>query len=84
MALDIGPATSIYFQEALADVRTIVWNGPMGCFEMEPFAEGTMAVCKAVADADCVSIHTILDDTTRHLIDARRLAFMKAEVAKRW
>ena len=56
MALDIGPATSIYFQEALADVRTIVWNGPMGAFEMDIFARGTMALCHAVAASHALSI----------------------------
>lgn len=56
MALDIGPATSIYFTEALADVRTIVWNGPMGAFEMDSFARGTMALCHAVAASHALSI----------------------------
>ncbi|MEJ2057382.1 MAG: phosphoglycerate kinase [Desulfofustis sp.] len=56
MALDIGPATSIYFQEALDDVRTIVWNGPMGAFEMDSFARGTMALCHAVAASHALSI----------------------------
>ncbi len=56
MALDIGPETITDFSALVSTAKTVVWNGPMGCFEMEPFAEGTMAVCKAVADADCVSI----------------------------
>ncbi len=56
MALDIGPETIKDFSERVSSAKTVVWNGPMGCFEMEPFAEGTMAVCKAVADAECVSI----------------------------
>jgi phosphoglycerate kinase len=56
MALDIGPETIRQYSEKIAGARTIVWNGPMGCFEMEPFAEGTFAVCRAVAEADCVSI----------------------------
>ncbi len=56
MALDIGPATSSYFQEALDDVRTIVWNGPMGAFEMDCFARGTMALCHAVASSHALSI----------------------------
>lgn len=56
MALDIGPATTIYFQEALADARTIVWNGPMGAFEMDPFARGTMAICQTVANSHALSI----------------------------
>jgi phosphoglycerate kinase len=56
MALDIGPATVIYFIEALADARTIVWNGPMGAFEMDAFARGTMAICQAVAASHALSI----------------------------
>jgi phosphoglycerate kinase len=56
MALDIGPASTIYFKEALADARTIVWNGPMGAFEMDPFARGTMAMCQTVASSHALSI----------------------------
>jgi len=56
MALDIGPQTIELFSKAVADAKTVVWNGPMGCFEMAPFAEGTMALARAIADADCVSI----------------------------
>jgi len=56
MALDIGPKTVAAYATEIAGAKTIVWNGPMGCFEMPNFAEGTMAVCKAVADSDAVSI----------------------------
>ncbi|MCG6930556.1 MAG: phosphoglycerate kinase [Desulfofustis sp.] len=56
LALDIGPATVTYFQEALADVKTIVWNGPMGAFEIDAFARGTMALCHAVAASHALSI----------------------------
>ncbi len=56
MALDIGPATVLYFKEALADARTIVWNGPMGAFEIDAFAQGTMAMCGAVAASHALSI----------------------------
>jgi phosphoglycerate kinase len=56
MALDIGPATVLYFQEALSDARTIVWNGPMGAFEMDAFARGTMAMCSAVAASHALTI----------------------------
>jgi phosphoglycerate kinase len=54
--LDIGPATITLFTEALADVKTIVWNGPMGLFELEPFSKGTRALAQAVADSDATSI----------------------------
>ncbi len=56
MALDIGPASTIYFQEALADARTIVWNGPMGAFEMDAFSRGTFAMCHSVASSHALSI----------------------------
>ncbi len=56
MALDIGPASTIYFKEALADAKTIVWNGPMGAFEMDPFSRGTMALCQTVASSHALSI----------------------------
>jgi phosphoglycerate kinase len=56
MALDIGPETIKAYCAEAAGAKTVVWNGPMGCFEMEPFAKGTFAVCQAVADADCISI----------------------------
>ena len=56
MALDIGPATVTLFTEALADAKTIVWNGPMGAFEMDPFARGTMALAHVVASAHALSI----------------------------
>jgi len=56
MALDIGPKTIDLYCAEVAKAKTVVWNGPMGCFEMEPFAQGTFSVCQAVADADCVSI----------------------------
>lgn len=56
MALDIGPETVKKYSEKIAASKTIVWNGPMGCFEMSNFAKGTMDVCKAVADSGAVSI----------------------------
>ena len=51
-ALDIGPETARGFADAIARAKTIFWNGPMGVFESEPFAGGTMAVAKAVAGAE--------------------------------
>ncbi len=56
MALDIGPKTIELYCNEVAGAKTVVWNGPMGCFEMEPFATGTFAVCEAVAKSDSVSI----------------------------
>ncbi len=56
MGLDIGPATVRLYADEIAGAKTVVWNGPMGCFEMAPFADGTMAICKAVADSDAISI----------------------------
>ncbi len=49
MGLDIGPETSRLYAQLLTDAKTVVWNGPMGVFEVAPFAAGTMAVAKAVA-----------------------------------
>jgi phosphoglycerate kinase len=54
--LDIGPKTQEMFAKALADMKLIVWNGPMGVFEMEAFAKGTEAVARAVAASQAVSI----------------------------
>ncbi|MGE0393230.1 MAG: phosphoglycerate kinase [Vicinamibacterales bacterium] len=49
MGLDIGPATAAAYAAALADAKTVVWNGPMGVFEVDAFATGTLAVAQAVA-----------------------------------
>ncbi len=56
MGLDIGPDTVRLFSDALKDAGTVVWNGPMGVFEMESFAKGTKAVAKAVAESGAISI----------------------------
>ena len=56
MALDIGPKTAALYAKEIESSQTIVWNGPMGCFEMPNFAAGTMAVCNAVADSSGISI----------------------------
>ena len=54
--LDIGPKTAELFADAVKDAKTVVWNGPMGCFEMPNFAAGTIAVAKALAETDAVTI----------------------------
>lgn len=54
--LDIGPETAKRYAEIVKSSKTVVWNGPMGVFEMPPFDAGTKAVAKAVADSDAVSI----------------------------
>ena len=54
--LDIGPKTAALFTSKIADAQTVVWNGPMGVFEMPPFATGTQKVAEAVAAAPGVSV----------------------------
>ncbi|WP_062388728.1 phosphoglycerate kinase [Demequina iriomotensis] len=56
MGLDIGPDSAALFASKLADAKTIVWNGPMGVFEMEAFAAGTKAVAQAMIDSDGFSV----------------------------
>ena len=56
LAMDIGPETVKLYSAEIAKAKTVVWNGPMGCFEMPNFAFGTMSICKAVADSGAVSI----------------------------
>ena len=53
---DIGPKTRELFADAVASAKTVVWNGPMGCFEMPNFAAGTKAVAAALAETDAVTI----------------------------
>jgi phosphoglycerate kinase len=55
-ALDIGPASSRLFSEAISNVKTILWNGPMGVFEVDAFSRGTYALARAVADAYALTI----------------------------
>ena len=54
--MDIGPETEKIFAEAVKDAKTVVWNGPMGCFEMPKFAHGTKAVAEALANTEAVTI----------------------------
>jgi phosphoglycerate kinase len=56
MGLDIGPRTAKMYTDALHDARMVVWNGPMGVFEIDAFAQGTMAVAQAVADVKGTTI----------------------------
>ncbi|MGB6013064.1 MAG: phosphoglycerate kinase [Desulfobacterales bacterium] len=56
MALDIGPATSLLYSQALYDAKTIIWNGPMGVFEMDAFSRGTFAMARSVANSYALSI----------------------------
>jgi phosphoglycerate kinase len=56
MALDIGPATIATYTSALKNARMVVWNGPMGVFEFDAFAKGTLAVARTLADSKARSI----------------------------
>jgi phosphoglycerate kinase len=56
VCLDIGPETAKMFSEEIKSAKTIVWNGPMGVFEMEPFSQGTFAVAQAIASSSAFSI----------------------------
>lgn len=56
MGLDIGPKTAALYADAVKEAKTVVWNGPMGCFEMPNFAAGTEAVAKALSETDAVTI----------------------------
>jgi phosphoglycerate kinase len=78
MGLDIGPATAERYAHAIADAGTVFWNGPMGAFELEPFAAGTRTVAEAVAGAHGVTVigggdsaaalaHFGLEDSVDHL-----------------
>jgi phosphoglycerate kinase len=56
MALDIGPATVEAYTQIIAGAKTIIWNGPMGVFEMPPFDKGTLGIAQAVASSGAVSV----------------------------
>jgi phosphoglycerate kinase len=56
MALDIGPASIKLFADEIANAQTVLWNGPMGVFELAPFAKGTKALAEALAASDAISI----------------------------
>lgn len=59
MGVDIGPETSRRFAEVVAGARTVLWNGPMGIFEMEPYSHGTKAVAQAIAEATTAGAYTV-------------------------
>jgi phosphoglycerate kinase len=56
MALDIGPDTAKRYQEIIRSAQTVIWNGPMGVFELPPFAKGTLAIAEAMADVQGTTI----------------------------
>src|SRR5512137_172253 len=56
MALDIGPASATLFSETLRDAKTVIWNGPMGVFEMDAFARGTFAVAESVGNCYATTV----------------------------
>jgi len=56
MALDIGPASATLFAETLRDAKTVIWNGPMGVFEMDAFARGTFSVAEAVGNCFATTV----------------------------
>lgn len=56
MGLDIGPVTAANFTKAIMGAKTVIWNGPMGVFEMAAFAKGTEAVAKAMSDSEAITI----------------------------
>jgi phosphoglycerate kinase len=56
MGLDVGPETVALYADRIRSAKTVLWNGPMGAFEMAPFAEGTRAVAQAVAECDGTTV----------------------------
>lgn len=58
--LDIGPATVASFTEIILGAKTVIWNGPMGVFELEPFAAGTNAIAQALAQATAAGAITVV------------------------
>ena len=73
MALDIGPATSLLYSEVLYDAKTIIWNGPLGVFEMDAFSQGTIQMVHSVASSYALSIVGGGDTASDSLRSALRL-----------
>ena len=73
MGLDIGPASAQLYAEKLADTRTVFWNGPMGAFEMAPFAEGTRRLAQALVDVTAQGALTVVGGGVgrRHVLPLR-------------
>jgi phosphoglycerate kinase len=78
MALDIGPASVTLFSEVLADARTIVWNGPMGVYEMDPFSRGTFALVREVASSYAFTVlgGGDLDMAVHRIGEADRISYI--------
>ena len=60
MGLDIGPRSAELYASKVADAKTVFWNGPMGAFEMAPFADGTKAVAQALVEATAKGALTVV------------------------
>ena len=56
MGLDIGPKTAKLYADAIKDAKTVIWNGPMGVFEFDNFAKGTIKVAEAMAESDATTV----------------------------
>ena len=78
MGLDIGPESAALYAEKLADCRTVFWNGPMGAFEMAPYAAGTKAVAQALKDATSSGALTVVGGGDSAAA-VRRLGFADAD-----
>lgn len=73
MYLDIGPKTTRLYQELIAQAKSVFWNGPMGCFEQQPFQAGTKGIAKAMATATTTGTTTIVGggDTIKTIADLK-------------
>src|SRR5690625_5138569 len=76
MALDIGPQTIIAYSNQIKNARTVLWNGPMGVFEMSNFAEGTFEVARALAEVTKLGATTIIGGEI-HLLRSNRRVLAK-------